>query len=218
MSSATLEALSHTLQEHLGDRVKSLKVALGEVTVEVDAADYLAVSAECDAAIARAEKAEAELVNTQGLLSLSREEHDASILENALLESQIIVLREAEKDHLASAASEQESMYTLRENYDSVLKRAIRAEGRATRAENENVSLVEKLATKEGVIQNWMNLHDEAIERADALATDLAAARAELGALGPVVIEEQRGFGLYGESDGNPLGKTRAIRVVKEAQ
>ena len=43
MSSATLEALSHTLQEHLGDRVKSLKVALGEVTVEVDAADYLAV-------------------------------------------------------------------------------------------------------------------------------------------------------------------------------
>mgnify|MGYP000887031379 FL=1 len=43
MSSATLEALSHTLQEHLGDRVKSLKVALGEVTIEVDAADYLAV-------------------------------------------------------------------------------------------------------------------------------------------------------------------------------
>lgn len=43
MSSATLEALSHTLQEHLGDRVKSLKVALGEVTVEVDATDYLAV-------------------------------------------------------------------------------------------------------------------------------------------------------------------------------
>ncbi|MBL8422075.1 MAG: NADH-quinone oxidoreductase subunit C [Candidatus Accumulibacter phosphatis] len=43
MSSATLEALRHTLQEHLGDRVKSLKVALGEVTIEVDAADYLAV-------------------------------------------------------------------------------------------------------------------------------------------------------------------------------
>ncbi len=43
MSSATLEVLSHTLQEHLGDRVKSLKVALGEVTIEVDAADYLAV-------------------------------------------------------------------------------------------------------------------------------------------------------------------------------
>lgn len=43
MSSATLEALSHTLQEHLGDRVKSLKVALGEVTIEVDVADYLAV-------------------------------------------------------------------------------------------------------------------------------------------------------------------------------
>lgn len=43
MSSATLEALSHNLQEHLGDRVKSLKVALGEVTIEVDAADYLAV-------------------------------------------------------------------------------------------------------------------------------------------------------------------------------
>ncbi|HRD94009.1 NADH-quinone oxidoreductase subunit C [Accumulibacter sp.] len=41
--SAKLEALSQNLQECLGDRVKSLKVALGEVTIEVDAADYLGV-------------------------------------------------------------------------------------------------------------------------------------------------------------------------------
>ncbi len=41
--SATLEALSQNLQKHLGDRVKSLKVALGEVTIEVDDADYLMV-------------------------------------------------------------------------------------------------------------------------------------------------------------------------------
>ena len=41
--SAKLEALSHNLQKHLGDRVKSLKEALGEVTIEVDAADYLVV-------------------------------------------------------------------------------------------------------------------------------------------------------------------------------
>jgi NADH-quinone oxidoreductase subunit C len=41
--SAKLEALSHNLQKHLGDRVKSLKIALGEVTIEVDAADYLSV-------------------------------------------------------------------------------------------------------------------------------------------------------------------------------
>ncbi|WP_300317094.1 NADH-quinone oxidoreductase subunit C [Accumulibacter sp.] len=41
--SATLEALSQNLHECLGDRVKSLKVAFGEVTIEVDAADYLAV-------------------------------------------------------------------------------------------------------------------------------------------------------------------------------
>ncbi len=39
--SAKLEALSHNLQKHLGDRVKSLKIALGEVTIEVHAADYL---------------------------------------------------------------------------------------------------------------------------------------------------------------------------------
>jgi NADH-quinone oxidoreductase subunit C len=41
--SATLEALCQNLQKHLGDRVQSLKVALGEVTIEVDVADYLAV-------------------------------------------------------------------------------------------------------------------------------------------------------------------------------
>ncbi|MDS4012933.1 MAG: NADH-quinone oxidoreductase subunit C [Candidatus Accumulibacter sp.] len=41
--SATLEALSNTLNTHLGDRVKSLEVAFGEVTLEVDAADYLPV-------------------------------------------------------------------------------------------------------------------------------------------------------------------------------
>ncbi|HAY27918.1 MAG TPA: NADH-quinone oxidoreductase subunit C, partial [Candidatus Accumulibacter sp.] len=41
--SATLEALSQNLQEHLGDRLKSIKVALGEVTIEVDVADYLSV-------------------------------------------------------------------------------------------------------------------------------------------------------------------------------
>lgn len=39
--SATLEALSQNLQKHLGERLKSLRVALGEVTIEVDAADYL---------------------------------------------------------------------------------------------------------------------------------------------------------------------------------
>ena len=41
--SAKLETLSQNLQSHLGERLKSLKVALGEITVEVDAADYLGV-------------------------------------------------------------------------------------------------------------------------------------------------------------------------------
>ena len=41
--SAKLEALSHNLQKHLGDRVKSVREALGEVTIEFDAADYLVV-------------------------------------------------------------------------------------------------------------------------------------------------------------------------------
>jgi len=40
--SAKLEALSLNLQKHLGERIKSLKIALGEVTIEVDAADYIA--------------------------------------------------------------------------------------------------------------------------------------------------------------------------------
>jgi NADH-quinone oxidoreductase subunit C len=35
-----LEALSQNLQKHLGERIKSLKTALGEVTIELDAADY----------------------------------------------------------------------------------------------------------------------------------------------------------------------------------
>jgi len=41
-----LETLSQSLQAQLGERLKSLKVALGEVTIEVDAADYLAVMKE----------------------------------------------------------------------------------------------------------------------------------------------------------------------------
>ena len=41
--SAKLETLSQRLQECFGDRLRSLKTALGEVTVEVAAADYLAV-------------------------------------------------------------------------------------------------------------------------------------------------------------------------------
>jgi NADH-quinone oxidoreductase subunit C len=41
--SATLEALSQNLHEHLGDRLTSIKVALSEVTIEVAVADYLAV-------------------------------------------------------------------------------------------------------------------------------------------------------------------------------
>jgi NADH-quinone oxidoreductase subunit C len=39
--SAKLETLSHNLQKHFGDKLKSLKQALGEVTIEVAAADYL---------------------------------------------------------------------------------------------------------------------------------------------------------------------------------
>jgi NADH-quinone oxidoreductase subunit C len=41
--SAKLETLSQNLQEHFGDKIKSLKLALGEVTIEVGAADYLGV-------------------------------------------------------------------------------------------------------------------------------------------------------------------------------
>jgi len=41
--SAKLEVLSQNLQKHLGDRVKSLQVALGEITIDVDASDYLGV-------------------------------------------------------------------------------------------------------------------------------------------------------------------------------
>ena len=41
--SAKLETLSQNLQKHFGDKLSSLKLELGEVTVEVSAADYLAV-------------------------------------------------------------------------------------------------------------------------------------------------------------------------------
>ena len=40
--SAKLETLSQNLEKHLGDRIKSKTVALGEVTIEVSAVDYLA--------------------------------------------------------------------------------------------------------------------------------------------------------------------------------
>ena len=41
--SAKLEMLSQNLQTHFGDRLKSLNFALGEITVEVAASDYLSV-------------------------------------------------------------------------------------------------------------------------------------------------------------------------------
>ena len=41
--SAKLEVLSQNLQKHFGDKLKTLTLALGEVTIEVSAADYLAV-------------------------------------------------------------------------------------------------------------------------------------------------------------------------------
>jgi len=41
--SAKLEVLSQNLQKHLGDRVGVLQVARGEITLDVDASDYLDV-------------------------------------------------------------------------------------------------------------------------------------------------------------------------------
>lgn len=41
--SAKLETLSQNLQKHFGDKLKSLKLALGEITIEVGAADYIGV-------------------------------------------------------------------------------------------------------------------------------------------------------------------------------
>ena len=41
--SAKLEVLSQNLQKHFGDKLKTLTLALSEVTIEVSAADYLAV-------------------------------------------------------------------------------------------------------------------------------------------------------------------------------
>ena len=43
--SAKLEILSQNLQTHFGDRLKSLNFALGVVTIEVGASDYLSVMA-----------------------------------------------------------------------------------------------------------------------------------------------------------------------------
>ncbi|MFZ5509053.1 MAG: NADH-quinone oxidoreductase subunit C [Pseudomonadota bacterium] len=42
--SAKLDTLCQNLHNALGSRIKSLKTALGEVTIEVDASDYLAVA------------------------------------------------------------------------------------------------------------------------------------------------------------------------------
>ena len=39
--SAKLELLSQSLHTHLGDRIRSLTTALGEITIDVDVADYL---------------------------------------------------------------------------------------------------------------------------------------------------------------------------------
>jgi NADH-quinone oxidoreductase subunit C len=41
--SAKLDTLSENLQKHFGDKIKSLKLALGELTIEVGADDYLGV-------------------------------------------------------------------------------------------------------------------------------------------------------------------------------
>jgi NADH-quinone oxidoreductase subunit C len=41
--SAKLEVLSQNLQKHLGEQIRSLQVALGEITIDVDVADYLAL-------------------------------------------------------------------------------------------------------------------------------------------------------------------------------
>ena len=41
--SAKLETLSQNLQKHFGDKLQSVKLALGELTIEVAPADYLAV-------------------------------------------------------------------------------------------------------------------------------------------------------------------------------
>ncbi|MFZ4536341.1 NADH-quinone oxidoreductase subunit C [Propionivibrio sp.] len=41
--SAKLEVLSQNLQKHLGERIRSQQVALGEITIDVDVADYLDV-------------------------------------------------------------------------------------------------------------------------------------------------------------------------------
>lgn len=41
--SAKLETLSQNLEKHLGERIKSKKLALGEVTIEVAVADYLEI-------------------------------------------------------------------------------------------------------------------------------------------------------------------------------
>ena len=41
--SAKLERLSQHLEKHLGERIKNLTLALGEVTIEVAAADYISV-------------------------------------------------------------------------------------------------------------------------------------------------------------------------------
>ena len=44
--SAKLEALSQNLQEHLGERIVSLSVALGEITIDVRPDDYVALMTE----------------------------------------------------------------------------------------------------------------------------------------------------------------------------
>jgi NADH-quinone oxidoreductase subunit C len=41
--SAKLEVLSQNLQKHLGEKIRSQQIALGEITIDVDAADYLGV-------------------------------------------------------------------------------------------------------------------------------------------------------------------------------
>lgn len=212
------------------------------------------IKAERDAALIRADAAEQALAeikheyhNCNWLLCLARDEHDADLLAAAQAEGKILTSEPSISDPqipeipVIFGGDDIGRVYLNREHPENG---GVWFDLKSTKLEEDfsefqkqvksaltaAIDAGSKLSIKEGVIQNWMNLHDEAVERAESAGAALVNFRLAcskqdseiqqiLGkALGyPAFMDDQANFPGATEADGVAVGEHVAVTLAVEA-
>jgi len=190
-------------------RIAEIRARLEAERYEAHTDDTLALLAALDAAQADNDKRQKEfeeLIVGQTLANIATGLNCDLDCEYAPQMADEYLAVKAERDAATARAEQAEAALSTEIEYRELLGRQLNTEIPRLTSERDAIQ-----KSKDSVVQNWMNLHDEQVERAEQAETEATALRAEVARL-------REGLGHIANWRAEPFSSGYAEGVLSEVQ